>query len=263
MKVLIADDDRVCRHVLERTLTGWGHEVRVCADGRDALPEANEANNCRQETWACDPRPLAIVGRPEATNVTSTTARVRWAANKPCTCQLSYGRSPAAGQGQVPSQAVGNQHTAQLAELVPDAVYHLAIACQDGAGDTAEATTMLATRPEPDSIKPFVQIGQPSSQSGIIPLTAAGGDNVGISRIGEALAHDPNLRISNQAVYAWRQGHAPRPARAMPLVELSGGRLMLAAICQPGRPLGRMALTHRYFRGNHRGFRRPRFSRGG
>jgi hypothetical protein len=44
------------------------------------------------------------------------------------------------------------------------------------------------------------------------------------------LASDPDLRVTNQAVYEWLQGHAPRPARALALVELSGGRLTLEAI---------------------------------
>ena len=49
----------------------------------------------------------------------------------------------------------------------------------------------------------------------------------GVSRIVTALADDPGLRVTNQAVYEWLQGHAPRPARAMALVELSGGRLTI------------------------------------
>ncbi len=61
----------------------------------------------------------------------------------------------------------------------------------------------------------------------------------GVSRIVEALAHDPNLRVTNQAVYEWLQGHAPRPARAMALVELSGGRLTLEAIYGHGREIRR------------------------
>ncbi len=36
MKMLIADDDSVSRLVLERTLNGWGHEVRAVADGLEA-----------------------------------------------------------------------------------------------------------------------------------------------------------------------------------------------------------------------------------
>jgi hypothetical protein len=61
----------------------------------------------------------------------------------------------------------------------------------------------------------------------------------GVSRIVEALAHDPNLRVTNQAVYEWPQSHAPRPARAMALVELSGGRLTLEAICEHGSEIRR------------------------
>ena len=52
----------------------------------------------------------------------------------------------------------------------------------------------------------------------------------GVPQIVKALARDPELRVTNQAVYEWLQGHPPRPARAMALVEMSGGRLTLEAI---------------------------------
>lgn len=61
----------------------------------------------------------------------------------------------------------------------------------------------------------------------------------GVSSTVKALAHDPDLRVTNQAVYEWLQGYAPRPARAMALVELSGGRLSLEAIYQHGREIRR------------------------
>lgn len=54
----------------------------------------------------------------------------------------------------------------------------------------------------------------------------------GVPRIVAGLAHDPDLRVTNQAVYEWLQGHAPSPARAMALVEMSRGRLTLEAIYQ-------------------------------
>ena len=61
--------------------------------------------------------------------------------------------------------------------------------------------------------------------------------DVGVSCIVSALARDPDLSVTNQAVYEWLQGHAPRPARAVALVELSGGRLTLEAIYQHGREI--------------------------
>ena len=59
----------------------------------------------------------------------------------------------------------------------------------------------------------------------------------GVPRIVAGLAHDPNLRITNQTVYEWLQGHAPQPARAMALVEMSQGRLTLEAIYQHSRQI--------------------------
>jgi hypothetical protein len=59
----------------------------------------------------------------------------------------------------------------------------------------------------------------------------------GVPRIVAGLAHDPALRITNQTVYEWLQGHAPQPARAMALVEMSQGRLTLEAIYQHGQQM--------------------------
>src|SRR5262249_39073692 len=36
MRVLIADDDRIVRHLLQRTLEQWGYEVTAVANGEDA-----------------------------------------------------------------------------------------------------------------------------------------------------------------------------------------------------------------------------------
>ncbi len=59
--------------------------------------------------------------------------------------------------------------------------------------------------------------------------------DVGVPRIVAALANDPDLRITNQSVYEWLQGHAPHPTRALALVEMSDGRLTLNAIYEHGR----------------------------
>lgn len=65
----------------------------------------------------------------------------------------------------------------------------------------------------------------------------------GVSRIVSELAHDPNLRITNVAVYQWLRGVEPRPARARALVELSQGRLTLDAIYDHARVVRRFAST--------------------
>ncbi len=59
----------------------------------------------------------------------------------------------------------------------------------------------------------------------------------GVPRIVAGLANDPALRVTNQTVYEWLQGHAPQPARAMALVEMSQGRLTLEAIYQHGQQM--------------------------
>jgi len=52
----------------------------------------------------------------------------------------------------------------------------------------------------------------------------------GVSRIVSALAHDPDLRVTNQSVYEWLQDHPPTASRALALVAMSRGRPTLNAI---------------------------------
>ena len=44
MKILIADDSIVSRHLLEATLRKWGYEVMVACDGAEALELLPEAH---------------------------------------------------------------------------------------------------------------------------------------------------------------------------------------------------------------------------
>ena len=64
--------------------------------------------------------------------------------------------------------------------------------------------------------------------------------DVGVPCIVSALARDPDLRVTNQTIYEWLQGHPPRPSRARALVELSGGRLTLEAIYDHARKVRRL-----------------------
>ena len=60
---------------------------------------------------------------------------------------------------------------------------------------------------------------------------------VGVPRIVAVLGQDPNLRVTKHAVYHWLKGYAPRPDRALALVEMSQGRLTLEAIYQHSRQM--------------------------
>lgn len=49
--------------------------------------------------------------------------------------------------------------------------------------------------------------------------------DVTVASIVSALDRNPDLRITESAVYQWLRGHAPNPARARALVELSEGAI--------------------------------------
>jgi CheY-like chemotaxis protein len=55
VKILIADDDRISRLILESTLADWGHEVVAVADGPSALEALSAADAPRLAIldWRC------------------------------------------------------------------------------------------------------------------------------------------------------------------------------------------------------------------
>lgn len=79
MKILIAEDEQISRHVLEATLIRWGYEVVVCADGLEAwqalqgkdapqlaildwmMPGMEGVEVCRKVREASDPRLLYLI----------------------------------------------------------------------------------------------------------------------------------------------------------------------------------------------------------
>lgn len=54
--------------------------------------------------------------------------------------------------------------------------------------------------------------------------------SVTVSAIVSHLQNDPDLRVTNNAVYQWLKGHPPTVERARALVELSRGALSYEAI---------------------------------
>lgn len=53
---------------------------------------------------------------------------------------------------------------------------------------------------------------------------------VTVAQIVSHLQRDPELRVTESAVYHWLRGHAPNPDRARALVELSKGEISYDAI---------------------------------
>jgi hypothetical protein len=69
--------------------------------------------------------------------------------------------------------------------------------------------------------------------------------NFGVSRIVSALAHDPDLRVTNQSVYEWLQGHPPTASRALARVAMSRGRFTLDAIYHHAHATGDLPKIHK------------------
>ena len=76
MKIIVADDDRMLRRLLEANLTRWGHEVIGAADGAFAWEEMQRPDGEFQESCVRRPRRGGVI--PEGTDTDILHAEGVW-----------------------------------------------------------------------------------------------------------------------------------------------------------------------------------------
>lgn len=139
-------------------------QMRVCADATNIVPEANEANNCFEESWSCDLIPPTFTSGPTVDQIGETSARIRWQTNEATTGRL-YLSGMGLGYGdpvqQTPS---GTQHTAMLTGLEADRTYRYQIVARDAGGNEIQTSDGFFRTATQCSDPPVV------SQPSIIPL---------------------------------------------------------------------------------------------
>ncbi len=112
--------------------TGATATIKVCADATGLIDEGSEANNCREETWACDLNPPAFISGPTVDQITEHTARITWQSSEATTGEVYV-----SGQGfsygpPVLSSTPGLSHQVVVSGLQADRDYRFQVILVDG-----------------------------------------------------------------------------------------------------------------------------------
>ncbi len=139
--------------------TAGSTHVWTVADADGLVTESDEDNNEYSETWGLDTRPPRIVSAPTVTSITQTSARVRWAANEPCSGRVRYGTRAGVYSEMEPSAEIGTSHAVTLDGLAAATTYHLVVECIDDAGNTARSRDVtFETKPVADTTDPSISV---------------------------------------------------------------------------------------------------------
>jgi hypothetical protein len=132
---------RLTRMVHAVPCNGASSTYRVVIDVLDEIPESNEANNERSETWVCDPYPPKITQLPSVSVITQSQATIRWQTNEDASSLVLYGTRRGAFNLSAPSRptAFTQNHQVVLSGLSPGTTYEYKVRSADAAGNVVES----------------------------------------------------------------------------------------------------------------------------
>ena len=158
--------------------------VGVRADSDDTVPETDEENNERWETWMCDEVPPVIVAVPTVEEVTEDSVVIVWETDE-VTSGLARFDSAAGRFGfEQADPEQGTTHVVALTSLRPSTTYHFVVESIDSGGNIAVSGDLLfMTKAVPDVESPQVSILDPGELSGTVILTADASDESGVERV--------------------------------------------------------------------------------
>jgi len=158
--------------------------VQVCADARGVVTEEQEENNCREETWSCDPRRPHILSGPVVSDVTQSSAVISWVTDEPADSRVDYGRI--SGRPGLVATGAGweTQHSLGLTDLEPSSIYGFEVTSSDASGNRSESKAgTFQTLPIPDQQKPVVAIENPGPCQGTARILAPSTDDTGVNKV--------------------------------------------------------------------------------
>ncbi|MBI3956493.1 MAG: fibronectin type III domain-containing protein [Candidatus Kerfeldbacteria bacterium] len=109
-----------------------GEQTRTCVDQN----ACGTTNNRPPLTQACDATP-PVIGDVTVTDLTQTTAIVRWTTDEPATSHVEFGQTVSYGQASVETVTLSTVHAVTLTDLSRGTLYHFRVRSRDAAENAA------------------------------------------------------------------------------------------------------------------------------
>ena len=142
-------------------------------------------------TVILDTEPPKITSGPQAANVTSHSADIRWHTDEPADSKVEYGTTKSYGK-TIESSSLVTSHSVTLHPLKPSTTYHFQVASKDKlgngpttSGDKTFTTAQIVARLPSLSLDPGADI--------VFPLTITDVSEQGITSVEIVLTYDANL----------------------------------------------------------------------
>jgi alpha-tubulin suppressor-like RCC1 family protein len=163
------------------------HQIGVCADGRGAISESDEQNNCREETWKSDVTPPGITSGPVVSEITRTSAMISWGTDEDSDSVVKYGQKAGLYNLEAKDVNLVKEHVISLTELQASSVYNYVVMSTDAAGNTAVgAAGFFETEALSDSKFPEIsELNIVRKDSAVLcyEISAAVSDDIAIGRV--------------------------------------------------------------------------------
>ena len=108
-------------------------EVRTCTDNYNQVKEANEQNNCLDETCECvvDTIPPTITSGPTVSEVTQTSTVICWETDEASDSRVKYDNRSGKYGSVIEDPSLVKQHCLNLTKLEPTTTYHFMVESRD------------------------------------------------------------------------------------------------------------------------------------
>jgi hypothetical protein len=147
--------------------------VAVTVDHTDAVDESDEANNTREETWACDVTPPEIVAGPELLEVHPDAAVITWETDEAADSAVVFGAISGRFDREITATAMITTHVVTLPGLAPSTTYQYTVRSADATGNAVHSGARgFQTTAAPDGEDPMVILDDPGVVRGTVTITA-------------------------------------------------------------------------------------------
>lgn len=160
---------------------------------------------------------VPVISGVGATDVTQTTANVRWHVSPPSSGQVDYGMSTLYGKSTTPEPNAYADHIQAISGLTPDTTYYFRVRSPlDGSATAAGTFRTLASAPTPDPT--------PTPPSGDLPPPPSGQDAAALIM---ATLAQRSVRLQSGATYVCKQ---PITLPNSNVLDLNGATLLWTSV---------------------------------
>ncbi|WP_232460759.1 NosD domain-containing protein [Thermococcus barossii] len=131
-------------------------QVEIIADEGDSIPEFNESNNFRVETFKCDEKPPKILN-VTVEDVGTEHVELSILTDEPSRVEVKYGRDALSFEGTFKTEEFSREHSIRIGSLKPSTLYRFVITAIDESGNVMrDRERFFETEKVADGKKPML-----------------------------------------------------------------------------------------------------------